>query len=245
LEKNKQLCKRNQKRQYLLAGHMQCSCGGALAGVAEKEWQYYHCINSANRRHLSNCREKRIRLDVADRVVWDWLYSLMRDEENLRHGLRRKADQDAINSQAKRNRLATVRELIPETEMGIRGLVADLSALKDAGDIAREALREQIKAKGKLLKSLQEERDRLEAELERLELTPEQEARMLEEAARIRAGMGQANFATKRFWLDRLNFNAKYRRDETGRWLDATCWLVVDPVPLPLDHTSQCRRGSR
>jgi len=244
LDKNKRLSRRNQKHAYLLSGHLHCSCGGAMAGINCKGWLYYFCINSSRRRHLSSCREKRVRLDVADRVVWDWLYGLMGDGDNLRRGLRRKAAQDSVDSESKRGRLATVQELVPETETGVRGLVADLAALKDAGDLARESIREQIKSKGKLLKSLTDERNRLEAELERLELTPEQEARTLEEAASIKAGMGQANFATKRFWLDRLNFSANYRRDDTGRWLDALCTMVVQPVPLSLDHASQCRRGS-
>lgn len=263
LEKNKRRSSRNQWRHYLLAGFMKCSCGGTLVGIntrGKEEWTYYFCNNAGQRRHLSNCREKRIRADVAEQVVWEWIVNLLTDEEQLKRGLRRMAEQDIANSKAKHERLGTVRELVVETEAIVKGLVADLAVLADASDVARASIRNQIKEKSRLLKSLTAERDRLEAELERLELTPEQEQRILAEAAAIRQGIREADFETKRFILDKLNFEAKYRRDDTGRWLDASCALAVGPVSLQLNpasqsnqdsinllhlsHASKCKRGS-
>jgi len=236
-KRNSELSKRNQKNEFLLSGYMRCTCEMMLCGSSGNSKRYYRC-NSQMHYYpnlLSKCQEKSTRADTIESKVWDWLSELLTDEKQLRLGLRRKAEQDITANTHKRERLETVREMIPDIESSIKGLVMDLAALGNVSDIARASIREQIKGKQKLLDSLTVERERLEAELERLELTPELEARILAEAAIIREKIGQANFETKRFFLDKLGFVAKLRHDESGRWLDCSCTLTVEVKPLSIE----------
>ena len=234
-KRNSELSKRNQKREYLLSGYMRCACGMMFCRNSGNGKRYYRCNSQMHYYYLSECREKGLTADAIEAKVWNWLSELLTDERQLRLGLRRKAEQDIAANTHKRERLETVREMIPEVESSIKGLVMDLAALGNVSDIARANIREQIKGKQKLLDSLTAERDRLEAELERLELTPELEARILAEAAIIRDKIGQANFETKRFFLDKLGFVAKLRHDESGRWLDCSCALIVEVKPLSIE----------
>lgn len=243
-EKNKRLSARHMKHDYLLSGHLYCACGDSMQGTkttftykgVRMEYFYYRCRRQVHLTHLPDCKAKRIRADMADCAVWEWLSSILTEDDLLLRGLRRMADQDAFENQPKRQRLETVQELIPEIESSIKGLVGDLAALKDVSDIARDTIREHIKDKGKLLSSLTEERDRLAAVLERLELTPEVEARILADAAKLRGGMHKANHQTKRFYLDRLDLRAQLREDDAGRWLDVTCGLTLDPAPVRIEE---------
>lgn len=234
LNKNKRFAKRNRANEYLLTGYMRCTCNMGVSGYSVTphgvRYLYYRCnsYNDAN----STCRERYVRADIADRLVWDWLSELLKDEARLLQGLRRKAQRDAEQHEGKRERLATVCELITETQASLKGLAADLAALKDVAEIVREVIRAQVRDKSDLLTALTTERDRLQAELARVELTPEVEARILEEARRLRAGMGRAKFATKQFLLDKLGFAAQLRVDDAGRWLDCSCALEITPQPL-------------
>jgi site-specific DNA recombinase len=232
IEKNKRLAGRNKKRQYLLAGHIRCQCGASMTGTGWGEVRYYRCYNSARVRHLSSCREKVLRADLAEAVVWRWIAGLLGDEANLR----RKAEQDKAANQDKADRLVTLRELVTETEAEVKGLIADLAELSDASAKTRATLRAALRDKDRLLTRLTSERNRLAAEVERLELTPDDEARIVEEAALIRANMERANFETRRFWLDRLDFQCHYRRDAAGRWLDVSCALITEPQAQELER---------
>ncbi len=168
LKRNSELSKRNQRREYLLSGYIRCVCGTMFTGHVQNKKRQYNCGTKVHH-YITGCGQKKsITAEPIEAKVWDWLSGLLTDERQLRLGLQRKAEQDIAANTHKRERLDTVREMIPEIESNIKGLVMDLAALRDVSDIARASIRDQIKQKQKLLDSLAAERDRLEAELERL-----------------------------------------------------------------------------
>ncbi|MBI3243175.1 MAG: recombinase zinc beta ribbon domain-containing protein [Chloroflexi bacterium] len=83
--KNRARASRNRKREYLLAGHIQCICNKAMCGrTAIKKGcptrAYYRCADEVRGRHLRRCREREIRADVADPIVWEWTGAILFNE---------------------------------------------------------------------------------------------------------------------------------------------------------------------
>ena len=242
-EKNRLLGKRNQKRQYLLSGYIRCSCGSTMAGGLTHRrlnLAYYRCSRQTHYQHLPKCNASHVRADVADTLVWCWLCELLSDDDQLQHGLRRMAERDAAELAPKHERLALVDELIAKAEKKIKRLAAELG---DANEAVLEAIRSELKSSGKQRDALASERDRLAAELDQLTITPDLENQILEKAAKLRVSMPDADYETRRFFLDRLNFQAALRRDEEGNnWLDVSCGIAVDGEALPIELPSSCRR---
>ena len=84
--------------------------------------------------------------------------------------------------------------------------------------------------------SLADRQGSLTVEFEDLSLTTEQEAELFASIAKLRSGLPDADFETKRYSLDRLNVEAKLWRDEERRrWVDVTCSVTVKSEALPID----------
>jgi site-specific DNA recombinase len=222
-KRNKANARRNRKREYLLSGHLRCICGASMAGYTRQrkhnEWRIYACIHRFLDRHIHTCRQF-IPLELAERKVWKWLYDHLGEEE-LRRGLRRKREREAAEFQPKRERLAWVKKMIGETEKGIAGLAERVSKAEKEGQAkVANALEAQMRTDARSLEALTEERDRLTAELSQLELSPEDEAEIIRKAAKLRAGMADADFETRRYFLDRLDVQLKLKE---GERLNVTC----------------------
>ncbi len=87
--RNKELSERNRKYPYLFTGYAKCTCGGRLcgnslgAGKGKPRVHYYVCNRYRVYPHLANCKERLIRVEVFEGLVWEWLVSLLTNETNL------------------------------------------------------------------------------------------------------------------------------------------------------------------
>lgn len=80
LKINFEMCKRNRKNDYLLAGSIYCVCGRRRAGEGPQKGKhlYYRCTDRVHSFPLPHtCNEKGINARIADRLVWGRLSSLM------------------------------------------------------------------------------------------------------------------------------------------------------------------------
>ena len=80
IQNNFELCNRNKKNQYLLAGKIRCTCGKTRAGEGPQNgrYLYYRCADRVSCYPLQpNCREKGINARVADTLIWDKIVELM------------------------------------------------------------------------------------------------------------------------------------------------------------------------
>lgn len=221
VEKNKNLSRRNRKRQYLLTGHLRCICGSAMCGHVGNGYTYYVCTAYRSRRHVSDCREKAVRSEPIEKALWAWLSHLLQDDEQLQLGMSRMAARLETEITPKRARLAAISSLVEKSELKIRRLMSAF-ANEDDETVAVE-LRAAVKTASKEKEMLEVERNGLELDLAQQTLSEEDKAAVLETAAQIRQGLVDPDFDTKLFVLDRLDVHAQLHRDETGEWFDVSC----------------------
>lgn len=87
LKVNFELCQRNRKNDYLLAGIIYCACGRRRngEGLQKGKHLYYRCSDRVNSFPLpAKCRERGVNARIADIMVWEKLNSLMTKPELIR-----------------------------------------------------------------------------------------------------------------------------------------------------------------
>ncbi len=233
LAKNRLLNQRNRKHDYLITGHLTCSCGRRMVGRAIRaRWRYYACIRKTNHMYLPNCPEGYLPADRADAAVWKWMDEWIRNPEALQLGIARMEERDAAALKPTHTRLADVRRLIARTEGELKELAQEVRKVKTAK--AKAALRAEMDTAGKYLEALEGEQAKLEAQVSRQSLSRADQARLLAKADEICAALDEGpDFETKRYFLDRLGFTAELWHDDQGlRWLHVACGLGEDDLPL-------------
>ncbi|MDP3948610.1 MAG: recombinase family protein [bacterium] len=86
LRTNFELCERNRKNEYLLAGRTWCVCGYRRTGEGPQhgKYLYYRCTSKVHTFPFpSECREKGINARIADKMVWQRIAKLMSSPELL------------------------------------------------------------------------------------------------------------------------------------------------------------------
>lgn len=231
---NAALASRNRKREYLLAGHLTCSCGRAMTGSAKvlpkRVTCYYECSSKHNMPggvRKQYCAEGSIRADQVEQPVWDWLYGLIGDTDALRAGLKRLRERNEEMLAPKRERLETVDDLMVTATRQFRRLTAQFGNFVEDDDPALLALQADANRVAKQLAALKREREQLEADLSAKAMTEEEENQFLVDMARLKAGLTHPTYEIKRYVFQRMGLGCTLRRDAQGlRWLDVECTLT-------------------
>ena len=247
-EKNAVQAKRNRKYDYLLAGgFIRCVCGRWMVGESTvknkggKRYFYYSCTSHHRREIYTDCQEPKIRADVAEQRIWEWVYGLLLDDTRLEAGISRMTERNEAKVSSKRERLEYVSGEISATLKAVERLSGALSE-SDCDEVSA-ALKVDLKNAGKKLNGLKEERARLESEIEQGTVTPEEIAQIKRTAAELREELTDyPMFELKRMLLNKFNLLATLQHTENGRQLEVTCALSVKPEHLPIE-TSYCRAG--
>ncbi|MBK8905475.1 MAG: recombinase family protein [Anaerolineaceae bacterium] len=250
LVKNKKNAKRNRKHDYLLTGHIRCSCGGAMNGTylvnqKKKKYFYYHCGRKRIYSHIVACKEKSMRLDVVDDMVWQWVEGLLSDEAALEEGLLEMAKQAENELEPTKNRISTIDTILAKKERNLSRL---LSAFGEEDDsIIRDALQNEIRETAHMIKSLGNERKGLEDKLNQTGITPEKQDWLREIARNVRSRLDNGGtYEDKRNLLDVLNFEATPGEKENGeRFLEVKCWLGEDALLYTTDAGLALRQSAR
>jgi site-specific DNA recombinase len=104
----------NIKRKYdfLLAGHVRCSCGIGMSASHYKKGRYrcYECNSVSNRRHARECEELKVRAPDAEEIAWEWVNTIICDEDQLQDGLSHLAELAIKDLDSKRERLTEVED---------------------------------------------------------------------------------------------------------------------------------------
>jgi site-specific DNA recombinase len=202
-EKNRARASRNCKHEYLLTGFLKCLCGCGMSGkatVADEKRQnlYYRCLSTVYVNSMRPCREKFIRCDVADSIVWDWLSGLFTDPDKFHRGLADYANRLSTESQTKRQQLADTKTALREAEDNVKRLARDLREIK--GKAGRAAVKAEFQTASSLADRLENERDDLAAELGDDLPVSERLALMQGWAKEIREGLadGDVDYEAKR-----------------------------------------------
>jgi hypothetical protein len=97
-----------------------------------------------------------------------------------------------------------------------------------------DAIKSEMRQQAKERDSLAGERLSLTAELSQVQISPELETEVLRIAAELREELGEADYETKRYLLDKLNFEAVFQDQNGERWLDVKCGIVPEWIMLQL-----------
>jgi DNA invertase Pin-like site-specific DNA recombinase len=236
---------RNRKHEYLLAGFIKCACDHSMSGASKTPpryiMRYYECSTTRNHaggtRHKI-CTETGIRADAIEEPVWNWLRGIMNDDESLRHGLRRRRERNARELAPKRDRIAALDEMIEEGTRQFRRLNAEMGHYKEDDDPALLALQLDARRVGQQLTAWKREHNSLESEMQARDMTEAEEQSFLADIAALREGMQDADYETKRHYLQRMGVACKLRRDAQHlRWLDVSCKLTGDTKSLPIAYS--------
>lgn len=177
-----------------------------------------------------------MRADKIDTIVWDWLKSLLTDEATLDRGLRRMSQRREIELSPRRERLMAVEGLIREAEQGVENLSRAVARAKS--EIAAKALENDLEKLSTQLLKLREEEVVLKNFIAQGELTEDEIAAIKNLAVEIRAELQYDDFEAKRYLLRRLGLKSHLWRDDTGRWIEVICGLIVEPKHLSVDALS-------
>lgn len=227
---NTQLARRNVKHEYLLRGHIFCSCNYRMSGKvitanAHRKNFYYRCLSGVQVLTMCQCREPYLRRDIADTMVWGWLSGLFTDPRKLSDGLNEVANHQGKELQSKRNRVGLLKELIDRTEKERRRAVKFASDAPD--DETAADYHAQAKEKAKLKTEYTAEQEALATELGEVEMTAERVNLIEQWADEIRQGLedDDVSFETKRRLLQWLKAEARIEYREGQRGLFMKCVL--------------------
>ena len=125
------------------------------------------------------CIDKHCNLlaDIVDKVVWEWLYEFLANDDALQAGINRMIERNETELTPRCERFGQISKMVEKNTRRIRRLAAAMADLDDDEenhDEASEALKLELKQAGKELNSLKEERARLESQIQQSTLNPEE-----------------------------------------------------------------------
>jgi site-specific DNA recombinase len=222
-EYNKQMSKRNTKRNYLLRGRVRC-CGFSMVGTCNRGTNTYRC-NGRKAKRFERDKDgcgRYIRCAVLDPIVWGHVLDVATDPKRFRELLLQAQRQELDALRPKRERLAAAQGLIAQAETEA---VKFAHALVDTSGVVSDILKKQIDDVNKRHAALCAERDTLTAEIEAGALSDEQIEVMLTTFNEdVITGLQNATFEDKQKALEDLQVQV-FIEGDTAR---VTCRI---PVP--------------
>jgi hypothetical protein len=247
-----QRARRNKKlsgkrvNEYLLTSRVRCGlCGSNMMGrcvnlKGYKKYLYYVC-QASRKDEIANktCNLPAFRVDVYDAMVWEYFIELLSDPAKFQAGLDAYRRSLANHNSPLQVRLAAVDELLEE----YRKKLARLLDLYLGGDFEKDMLVDHKKRLDDTIRGLENERESLQATIERRILTPERIATIQEFAANVRRGFEAAasNICKKQQLLDLLDVEATLTIENGEKMLYLRYALGEDILPVTPSTCGSCR----
>ena len=242
-ERNKELSKRNRKRDYLLSSYFRChACGSKLAGTfnGSKKYRYYsyRCVSYWARPGREKCPgiNRLVSMKLADETVWEWVKGLLIDEENLEIGLERMIEMRKNDNGQKRLQLERLENSIDLENRKASRLLKAFENEEDDNLVAE--LKSSYKNMNKQIEILKHDRELLIAEMEEIEIDPEKLELVRQRAAQIRQKLNNPTMQQKRNIFETIRLECVFRQDDAGRWIDAKCDLLPEGGLIALSPSS-------
>ena len=227
LTRNQRTQTRERSYPYLFSGFARCTCGGGLCGRhigKTYRYHYYICQRHGAQRHLVDCKERGINVEIFEPLVWEWLVDLLTNEKKMEKGIRAYFASRESDLKSLRERRAMTQDLIDRADKEIENLLGDLREMESQA--ARAALRRDVDRIGKNKDSLLVTLGEIEAAIESREIKESDLETIRETARKIRARLqGQLTYEQKRALFRALDLRIQLRHSENGRELFVTCGL--------------------
>jgi site-specific DNA recombinase len=177
LQENRENASRRKKYDYLLTGHISCTCGGKVYGESRKQRNgsvilYYRC---------SKCDLPFFHASQVDSVAWEWVRALLLDPDALTVGWEAQRSAQGAEAEALRGRLAEIDAALARN----RAKQKKLLDLFLADEFPREVLIERNEDLETVISAQERERATVVAEIEAQALTEAQMEDWREFAARV------------------------------------------------------------
>lgn len=202
LSENKTNASRNTQREYLLRGMIFCTCGRRRVGRYKNHLDkaYYRCPTTEAESWRNGCTARfSYRQERVEAAVWGKVVEFLLDPATIAVEVERQRKAQATQSEKRARRLATVRKELADIEKKLAALL-DMEL-----DGYPKSVIEQ--RKGTLIERHHEftaERERLEAERQEVEITPEVEGMLLHVSRLVQIALPAMTFADKRRVLELL-----------------------------------------
>ena len=222
------------QNEYLMKSRLTCAkCGYAMRGQAvnsrsrTKKHFYYLC--NGKRQIVCLCDMPSVRGDWVDAIIWEWTKKLIEDPGNLRIGLDNIQDELQQANQALLDRLAIIDDQIQEQQKQLDKLL-DLYL---GGEFPKEMLTERKARLEQMLANLHNEQNDLTRHIRKVTMTDDQLSYIEVFCAKIRNGLEQADFNTKRQIIELLDIRGKIAFENNEKVLYIKCLITQQPL-LPI-----------
>lgn len=218
-----------------MSGHFRCGTWGqVMVGCKKESYLRYQCSTHWKRPGYESCptSNRSIACHKVDDLIWDWISQLLTDDAALEDGLNKVVENNIGQTGTRRKRLDTLEKLIDKRERSIQRLMGELNDGAYEDEYTRNLFRQSIKENADMIKELQKEQDRLEAEFAQVEITAEFQQEIKAMAAQIREKLSNAPYDGKRAVMDKLDVKVVFRFEEDAWRLDASCNLSAGSVEL-------------
>jgi len=193
LARNRELCRRNTKREYLLSGLLACgNCGFKLVARTTDGRAYYCCGSKSGNNRPKICSAKNIRGDSLEEVVWESVSRLLSQPELIIEQVKNRGQANpSAYLQANLDRVSHA--------LGRKKVEADrmLDAYK-IGAIDLQTLKQKMDEIKNEEAGLNEEKLRLEKELHKAKAQELNEEKLYQFCQSLPTTLANLNFEDKR-----------------------------------------------
>ena len=235
---------RHVKREYLLRSRVRCGmCKSSVncfatrpSGKKLKYYLYYRCNGYMGTIANVKCDLPSFRVDIVDKLVWDWVKELLTNPKVLDQGLAAYQEGREQFCAPMRDRLIVLEDLWHDSKSQL-DRVLDLYI---TGHVQREILIDKKQQLESTLVALDKERDELNLMLGRETLSTNDVAQITELAAQIADGLEQESesFEYRRRIIELLDVRASLIIEDNQKYIDVWCFLGRNKLSIK-DPTSQ------
>ena len=204
LLRNKQMAKRNTKRDYLLRGMIFCPCGRRWTGrfKVRPPTAYYLCPSTEAEPWREKCDARfSIRQDVLEPAVWEKVTSFILDPENLRDEIERMRAGIEGESSRRVHRLEAINMVSADLDRKMSILLDEVLA----GGFSQAVIKQKQADLLAQRTSLEAEAQQIRQELEAMTITPDQEAELIGFARQMKDRLNDLTFEHKRRILELIH----------------------------------------
>jgi site-specific DNA recombinase len=235
-EYNKRALSGHTDHEYLMKSRLTCTkCGYAMRGhTIRSRYQYYEC--NGKRQVVCLCDMPNVYVDLVDTVVWEWVKMIIDNPDNLRVGLDGVQNELQRTNQALLDRLAIIEDQIQEQQKQLDKLL-DLYL---GGEFPKEMLTERKAHLEQMLANLSKEQNELAGHIRKVTMTDDQLTYIEAFCAKIRHGLDQADFNTKRQIIELLDVRGKVAFENNEKVLYIKCLITQQQVSLQAISPWRC-----
>jgi site-specific DNA recombinase len=236
LAEGRAMSQRRCKKEYLLRCRIRCACGyacGGMPGNDRSKRGYYECYS--RREEGRKCADPYTRAGDVDDAVWEWIETIVLDEENLREGLRQQQE----TAQAERAKLDETRERYLQQRLDLEQEAILLMRLftKKLYTIEQVSIEKQ-RIDG-AIQAVSHELAGVEQRLAGLTISPQEMDELTAFATEVRRKLADLTFASKRRVVDLLDTRVVLKMVDGQQYADVTCKLTLDQETVAVESSSR------